>query len=470
VPGNAGIARTPSGRLTSIDAPTRGGRHPSSTEGVPAHADIVMKQARNTPAEAEAPAVRVPQALLSLLERTTNDLITLPSAALDDLIDRTLADIGQLFGADRAYLFLASDDGTVFDNTHEWCAPGVEPQRENLQGLPIGLVPWWSAEMFAGRDIVLGSLDELPPEAESERALLEPQGIQSLLALPMRWRGRFWGLAGFDHVVRRRQWLADEMAVLRLVVSAFAQGFERRRLDARLGLASTVFHHAQEGIFVTDGEHRILDVNPTFTEITGCRADAAIGRLQQDVLPHSDSAEIWRAVAAVGLWRGEIDHERAGGQSCCLRITVSAVRDERGERSGFVGVFSDITLLREQEKQLRQLAYHDPLTQLPNRVLLADRIRQALARSRRSGELLAVCFLDLDGFKGINDTHGHGAGDDRCWSSASPDGSARDARQRHRGARSAATSSCWCCPGSPRKATSTCCCSGHWPRSRRLSS
>jgi diguanylate cyclase (GGDEF)-like protein/PAS domain S-box-containing protein len=355
--------------------------------------------------------VRVPQALLSLLERTTSDLITLPTSALDTLIDRTLADIGDLFQADRAYLFLSTDDGSVLDNTHEWCAPGVEPQRENLQGLPVGLVPWWAAEMIAGRGIILGSLDELPPEAGSERALLEAQGIQALLALPMRWRGRFWGLAGFDHVRCHRAWSQDEVAVLSLVVSAFAQGFERRRLDARLGLASTVFHHAQEGIFVTDGGHRILDVNPTFTEITGCPANQAIGRLQQEVLPHSDGAEIWRAVAAVGLWRGEIDHQRPGGARRCLRVTVSAVRDDSGECSGFVGVFSDISLLREQETRLRQLAYHDPLTQLPNRVLLGDRMRQALARSRRTGELLAVCLLDLDGFKPVNDTHGHAGGD-----------------------------------------------------------
>jgi diguanylate cyclase (GGDEF)-like protein/PAS domain S-box-containing protein len=364
-----------------------------------------------TEAAAAQASVCVPQALLSLLERVTRELITLPSAALDELIDRALGDIGRLFEVDRVYLFLANDEGQVFDNTHEWCAAGVVPQREQLQGLPIGLLPWWAAEMVAGRGIVLGSLDELPPEAVQERAFLEPQGIQSLLALPMRWRGRFWGLAGVDHVSRHRQWTLDEVAVLGLVVNAFAQGFERRRLDARLGLASTVFHHAQEGIFVTDGAHRILDVNPTFTLITGRRADAAVGRLQQEVLPHSASADIWRAVAAVGVWRGEIDHARADGQHCWLRITVSVVRDEGGERSGYVGVFSDITLLREQEQRLRQLAYHDPLTQLPNRVLLADRMRLALARARRSGELLAVCLLDLDGFKPINDAHGHAAGD-----------------------------------------------------------
>jgi diguanylate cyclase (GGDEF)-like protein/PAS domain S-box-containing protein len=379
--------------------------------GLAGEVDDGMKpQQEDTPAP-EVAAVRIPHALLALLERTTSDLITLPSSALDGLINRTLADIGQLFGADRAYLFLANLDGTTFDNTHEWCAPGVPPQRDNLRDLPAGLFPWWVGEMMAGRDVVLCSLDELPPEATSERALLEPQGIQSLLALPMRWRGHFWGLAGFDHVSRQRQWSRDEVAVLRLVVSAFAQGFERRRLDARLGLARTVFQNAQEGIFVTDAAHRVLDVNPTFTEITGCSADGAIGRLQQDLLPNTADAAIWQAVQATGLWRGELEHVRADGQGRCLRITISAARDAADEPSGFVGVFSDVTPLREQALRLQQLAYHDALTGLPNRMLLADRMRQALAQARRTGEVLAVGLLDLDGFKPVNDTHGHTSGD-----------------------------------------------------------
>jgi diguanylate cyclase (GGDEF)-like protein/PAS domain S-box-containing protein len=357
------------------------------------------------------PVVRVPQALLALLERTTSDLITLPSAALDELIQRTLADIGGLFDVDRAYLFLARADGFTFDNTHEWCAAGVEPQREHLQGLPSDLLPWWAGEMVAGRPVVLGSLDDLPPEAAAERAFLEPQGIRSLLALPLRWRGHFWGLAGFDHVRCARRWTSDEVTVLGLLASAFAQGFERRRLDERLGLARTVFEEAQEGIFVVDPGRRILDVNPTFSDITGWRADAAIGRLQHEVLPGSDGDEVRRAVQQAGLWRGELELVRPDGQRRFLRCTISPVRGAGGDGAGLVGVFSDITQLREHELKLRQLAYHDPLTQLPNRVLLADRMRQALAQSRRTGEVLAVALLDLDGFKPINDTHGHAGGD-----------------------------------------------------------
>jgi diguanylate cyclase (GGDEF)-like protein/PAS domain S-box-containing protein len=353
--------------------------------------------------------VSVPLALLSLLERTTSDLITLPPDALDALIDRTLQDIGELFGVDRAYLFLASEDGSVYDNTHEWCAPGVEPQRENLRGLPTALFPWWTAQMAAGQDVVLHSLDDLPAEAASERALLEPQGIRSLLALPVRWRGRFWGLTGFDHVQRSHAWSRDQVAVLRLVVSA--QGFERRRMDARLGLARTVFQQAQEGIFVTDAEQRILDVNPTFSEIVGVPAADCVGRPQQAVLPPLQDPGILETVRVLGLWRGELELNCADSQVRALRLSISAVRDGRGRPDGFVGVFSDVTRLREQERQLRQLAYHDALTHLPNRVLLADRMRQALAHARRQGGVLAVALLDLDGFKPVNDTHGHAAGD-----------------------------------------------------------
>jgi diguanylate cyclase (GGDEF)-like protein/PAS domain S-box-containing protein len=355
--------------------------------------------------------VQVPPAVLALLERTTSDLIALPSAALDALIDRTLADIGRLFGVDRAYLFLASDDQTTYDNTHEWCAPGVEPQRENLQGLPVGMFPWWTEEMRQGRAVVLHGLDDLPPEAAVERALLEPQGIRSLLALPMIWRGRFWGMTGFDHVRSAHVWSRDETTVLRLVANAFAQGFERRRLDARLGLASTVFEHAREGIFVTGRDDRVLDVNPTFCAILGTDPGRAIGQPHHVLLPALDRGDVRRALHEDGLWRGEFEHTRADGSRLCLHITLSAVRDGPGEVNGAVGVFSDVTQLREQARRLRELAYHDPLTQLPNRALLADRMRLALAQARRTGEALALGLLDLDGFKPVNDHHGHVVGD-----------------------------------------------------------
>jgi len=172
--------------------------------------------------------------LLDLIARTTRAFIAEPSSALDIAIGRTLEAIGTLFQADRAYVFLESEQPGFITNSHEWCAPGVEPQIEHLQALPVETYAWWMAEMRAGRAIKLSCLDELPPQAVEERLLLESQNIQSLLVLPLVRRGHLDGFAGFDHVRGSRFWSDEEIAVLRIVVNSFAQGLERRLIDRRL--------------------------------------------------------------------------------------------------------------------------------------------------------------------------------------------------------------------------------------------
>jgi diguanylate cyclase (GGDEF)-like protein/PAS domain S-box-containing protein len=353
--------------------------------------------------------------LLALLARTASTFIARPTSELDANIDRTLASIGAMFDVDRAYVFTLSPDGGIMDNSHEWCAPGVEPQIANLKGLPADIAPWWMGELRAGRAINLTSLDDLPPDATAERGILEPQGIRSLLVLPLVWRGNLDGFAGFDHVRGERRWTEEEIEVLRVVVSSFAQGFERRRIDEQLELAASVFRNAHEGIFVTDAQERILEVNPTFTEITGYPRDEVLGRTPNLLSSGRHGPDfyeaMWGAINSMGLWRGELWNRRKDGTLYLERLTVSAVRDASGRVERYVGVFGDITRLREQAERLEQLAYQDALTKLPNRALLGDRMEQALAQARRGGSMLAVGYLDLDLFKPVNDRHGHAAGD-----------------------------------------------------------
>ncbi|MFM7550640.1 MAG: putative bifunctional diguanylate cyclase/phosphodiesterase [Cyanobacteriota bacterium] len=172
--------------------------------------------------------------LLQLLAETAEAFIAEPTSELDATTDRTLASIGGLFHVDRAYVFSLTRYPGYFSNTHEWCAPGVEPQIHLLQSLPEGWACWWMGEMRAGRAINLESLDDLPAAAGPERELLNSQGIQSLLVLPLVRRGRLEGFAGFDHIRGSRRWNDLEVAVLSIVVSGFAQGFERRLIDQQL--------------------------------------------------------------------------------------------------------------------------------------------------------------------------------------------------------------------------------------------
>ncbi len=196
-----------------------------------------------------------------------------------------------------------------------------------------------------------------------------------------------------------------------------ALAIEKSQADARLHLAATVFSHAREGIMIVDAADHIIDVNAMFTEITGYSRDESIGRRPRGLLNsgrHGDDfyAARARTLLADGHWSGEIWNRRKNGEVFAEMLTISMVRDAEGRPKSYVALFTDITPMKDYQRQLESLAHFDALTSLPNRVLLADRLQQAMTQSVRRERSVAVVYLDLDGFKAVNDTHGHGLGDE----------------------------------------------------------
>jgi diguanylate cyclase (GGDEF)-like protein/PAS domain S-box-containing protein len=185
--------------------------------------------------------------------------------------------------------------------------------------------------------------------------------------------------------------------------------------EKQLKLHATAFNSAHDGITLTDAKGAILDVNPAFSRITGFERSEVIGRnprvLKSGRHDPEFYAAMWRSIKETGNWRGEIWNRNKYGEVYPELLSISAVHDETGPLTHHVAVFADIRRIKDQEKQLTQMAYYDALTELPNRALLADRLVQAIAQTRRSQTLMAICYLDLDGFKPINDTWGHEAGD-----------------------------------------------------------
>ncbi len=190
---------------------------------------------------------------------------------------------------------------------------------------------------------------------------------------------------------------------------------ERKQAEAKLQLAASVFGHAREGITITDAQCVIIDVNEAFTRITGYSREDAIGQnprfLGSGRQDKAFYAAMWDTLNAQGHWTGEIWNRRKNGEVFAELITISSVHDAGGEVQQYVALFSDITALKEHQSQLEHIAHFDALTNLPNRVLLADRLHQAMAQAQRRSQHLAIAYLDLDGFKAINDQHGHKAGD-----------------------------------------------------------
>lgn len=189
----------------------------------------------------------------------------------------------------------------------------------------------------------------------------------------------------------------------------------RKQAEEKLHVAANVFTHAREGIMITAADGTIIDVNDTFSQITGFDREEVLGKTPR-ILNSGRQGEafytaMWRDLTENGYWHGEIWNRRKNGEVYAEMETISAVRDVKGKIRQYVALFSDVTALKAYEKQLEYLAHYDALTTLPNRVLLADRLRQEMAQAKRRGKCLAVAYLDLDDFKTVNDRHGHAAGD-----------------------------------------------------------
>ncbi len=190
---------------------------------------------------------------------------------------------------------------------------------------------------------------------------------------------------------------------------------EQKQARERLQLVASVFDSTAEGITITDPHGVILTVNPAFTTITGYRAEEVVGGKPSLLKSGRHDAafyqRMWQAVYQEGRWRGEIWNRRKNGEVYPELLSISAVKDRDNDVTHYVGVFLDITELKGFEKQILFLAHHDPLTELPNRVLFNDRLNQSIHRAGRDSARLAVLFIDLDHFKDVNDTLGHPVGD-----------------------------------------------------------
>jgi diguanylate cyclase (GGDEF)-like protein/PAS domain S-box-containing protein len=203
--------------------------------------------------------------------------------------------------------------------------------------------------------------------------------------------------------------------LLRALVRLESEIRRRRLAETEVQIAETVFKNTTEGIIVADAETRIIRVNPAFTDVTGFPAEEAIGRtpaiLQSGRHSNSFYQAMWDQLRETGVWYGETWNRRRSGEEYAQLLAIRAVKSQEGEVIYYVAVLHDISGIKKSQERLQQLATHDTLTALPNRAYLTEVLKQSVQSAQRRAQRFSVLFLDLDNFKDINDTFGHGAGD-----------------------------------------------------------
>ncbi|GEM_PF-1205134 len=248
-----------------------------------------------------------------------------------------------------------------------------------------------------------------------EDHLLADMEAESYLGLPLR---NSQGVAiGIINILDDEPITNSSKTTLLLesLATRIAIEIERQESEKKLKLLARVFSETHNGIGITDANGLLVDINPAFSKITGYSKKEAIGQNprilksgEQNPKPHTG---LKQALDKQGYWQGEMWNHKKGGELYAEHLTISALKDDAGQTLNYLGIFSDTTHSKEQQKALELMAHYDVLTNLPNRVLFYDRFLQAVAHSKRTKKLLAICFLDLDNFKPVNDTFGHNVGD-----------------------------------------------------------
>ncbi|ADI29843.1 EAL domain-containing protein [Methylotenera versatilis] len=308
--------------------------------------------------------------------------------------------------------WLLNNDSTQFCRSISLDLPDFYIDYIKELKLSNGLTPCATA-VATGKPVIIENIQAHPYDA-SYKALASKVGVTACWTYPViTSTGKVQGVFSvyFNESLSPKD---SDIAIIEQYADLASIAIERDRAESELTIAATAFQ-SQESLLITDANCIILRVNPAFTQSTGYPADEVIGKnaymFKSNLHPADFYLEMWDSIHKTGAWQGEIWARRKNGEVYPKWLTISAVSGKDGVVSHYVGSGIDITQRKAAEEEIRNLAFYDSLTGLPNRRLLIDRLKHALAASARSKMYGAVLFLDLDNFKTLNDTLGHDVGD-----------------------------------------------------------
>jgi PAS domain S-box-containing protein len=293
-----------------------------------------------------------------LITEISTRFINLAPEDLDNGINEALAKIGKSAGVDHSAVFLFKNGHGY--NTYEWCARGIRPLKDRLQRIPIQSFPWYMAKLRQGETIHVPRAEDLPPEARSERGLLQSLRIKSLVAVPMVQNDLLIGFLGFDSVRREKSWTDDSIALLKMVAEIFARTLEHQKTEEYLRQSENKYRALFEGIPVglyrTSPEGKFLDLNPAMLKLLGCEnKESVVGRCVGDFnFDPKDQQKSFATMARDGVLQNfEFRLKRADGLVIWVRDNATAVRDSNGEVIHHEGSLLNISRQKQEEADLQ---------------------------------------------------------------------------------------------------------------------
>lgn len=302
-----------------------------------------------------------------LVAKISNRFANIESDKLDSAINELLADIGRFTRTDRSYLIVFSEDLTTSFNTHEWCAQGIKPEMQNLQDIPVTPLKWWMQKMKAGENIIIQSVADLPHEAQTEKELFQAQDILSLLAVPVYCGSRLFGFIGFDSVRKHKNWINDDIQLLRTVSHIVSSAIQRIHNEQALRQSekkfSRAFADSPSFMFISDFESgEFIEVNRAYCDMSGYLAEELIGHTSVglNILKSTQLVDIKKHFEQAGKLKNFECHIRTKSGDMKTTIVSAALVELNGKKC-IVASGMDITERKQVEIDLKKSEFEKSL-------------------------------------------------------------------------------------------------------------
>ncbi len=345
--------------------------------------------------------------LEEILATTSASFVNIEDHNFDEHVNKVLEDIGKFADTDRAYLFLYH--GELMSNTHEWVADGVSVEKDNLQNIPINVLPWWNTKMKESKMIYLHSLDELPPEAYIEKEVLAAQSIQSLLVMPLIHDNEIIGFMGFDSVKKPMLWSRQDLILLRTICEITANAIKRKEQSEKLKETELRFRQMAESVtevfYLSDPrEKKILYISPSFEEIWGISVQKLYDYMPAfvDSVIDEDKAQVIQMLemqSAGNITDVEYRIQRPDGSIRWIRDRAFPIFDDQRTVVRVSGIADDITKYKSKEEELRssEELYRSLIESSDAIILMIDRNNQITFANKVTLEKFNTSYKDIIG-------------------------------------------------------------------------